>query len=117
MYKAMESPAVSGSNPFTDVKEGDYFYKPVLWAVSQGITSGTSPTTFNSYKPCTRAQVMSFLYKTMGSPEVSGATPFTDVTTTDYFYKPVLWAVSQALRTERPKQPSVRTTPAPVRRS
>ena len=97
LYKAMGSPEVSGSNPFTDVKESDYFYKPVLWAVSQGITSGTSATTFSPYNPCTRAQVMSFLYKAMGSPEVSGSSPFTDVKESDYFYKPVLWAVSRGI--------------------
>ena len=97
LYKAMGSPEVSGSNPFTDVKESDYFYKPVLWAVSQGITSGTSATTFSPYNPCTRAQVMSFLYKAMGSPEVSGSNPFTDVKESDYFYKPVLWAVSRGI--------------------
>ena len=97
LYKAMGSPEVSSSNPFTDVKESDYFYKPVLWAVSQGITSGTSATTFSPYNPCTRAQVMSFLYKAMGSPEVSGSNPFTDVKESDYFYKPVLWAVSRGI--------------------
>ena len=97
LYKAKGSPEVSGSNPFTDVKESDYFYKPVLWAVSQGITSGTSATTFSPYNPCTRAQVMSFLYKAMGSPEVSGSNPFTDVKESDYFYKPVLWAVSRGI--------------------
>ena len=97
LYKAKGSPEVSGSNPFTDVKESDYFYKPVLWAVSQGITSGTSATTFSPYNPCTRAQVMSFLYKAMGSPEVSGSNPFTAVKASDYFYKPVLWAVSRGI--------------------
>ena len=97
LYKASGSPDVSGDNPFTDVKEGDYFYNPVLWAVSQGITSGTSATTFSPYNPCTRAQVMAFLYKASGSPDVSGENPFTDVKEEDYFYNPVLWAVSQGI--------------------
>ena len=97
LYKASGSPDVSGENPFTDVKEGDYFYKPVLWAVSQGITSGTSATTFSPYNPCTRAQVMAFLYKASGSPDVSGENPFTDVKEEDYFYNPVMWAVSQGI--------------------
>ena len=97
LWKANGSPIVGGSNPFTDVKESDYFYNAVLWAVSQGITSGTSATTFSPYNPCTRAQVMSFLYKAMGSPEVSSSNPFTDVKESDYFYAPVLWAVSQGI--------------------
>ena len=97
LYKAMGSPAVSGSNPFTDVKESDYFYKPVLWAVENKITSGTSATTFGPYNTCTRAQVMAFLYKANGSPEISGSNPFTDVKESDYFYKPVLWAVANGI--------------------
>ena len=52
------------ANPFTDVKEKDYFYEPVLWAVENGITTGTSKTTFSPDKPCTRGQVVSFLYRT-----------------------------------------------------
>ena len=97
LYKAKGSPAVSGSNPFTDVKESDYFYNAVLWAVANGITSGTSATTFSPYKTCTRAQVMTFLYKAMGSPAVSGSNPFTDVKTSDYFYNAVLWAVANGI--------------------
>ena len=97
LYKAKGSPAVSGSNPFIDVKESDYFYKPVLWAVSQGITNGTSATTFSPYNTCTRAQVMAFLYKASGSPTVNGENPFTDVKESDYFYNAVLWAVANGI--------------------
>ena len=97
LYKASGSPEVNGANPFTDVKESDYFYKPVLWAVENKITSGTSATTFSPYNTCTRAQVMAFLYKAKGSPEVSGSNPFTDVKEGDYFYKSVLWAVENKI--------------------
>ena len=97
LYKASGSPEVSGENPFTDVKESDYFYKPVLWAVSQGITNGTTATTFSPYNTCTRAQVMAFLYKANGSPAVSGSNPFTDVKESDYFYNAVLWAVANGI--------------------
>ena len=97
LWKAMGATEVEGSNPFTDVKEIDYFYKPVLWAVENNITSGTSATTFSPYNTCTRAQVMAFLYKAMGSPGVSGSNPFTDVKESDYFYNAVLWAVSQGI--------------------
>lgn len=63
LYKAAGSPSVSGSNPFKDVKSGDYFYSPVLWAVKNGITSGTSATTFSPSQSCTRGQIVTFLYK------------------------------------------------------
>lgn len=99
LWKAMKSPNPSStSNPFTDVKSSDYFYKPVLWAKEKGITSGTSATTFSPGKPCTRGQIVTFLWKALGSPEPSSmSNPFTDVKTTDYFYKPVLWAKEKGI--------------------
>ncbi len=97
LWKACGSPAVSAANPFTDVSSGDYFYNAVLWAVSRGITSGTSATTFSPNKECTRAQCMTFLWKACGSPAVSAANPFTDVSSGDYFYDAVLWAVSRGI--------------------
>lgn len=57
------SPSVSGSNPFRDVASGDYFYRPVLWAVRNNITAGTSATTFSPNDGCTRGQIVTFLYK------------------------------------------------------
>ena len=69
-----------GSNPFTDVKEKDYYYEPVLWAVANSITTGTSKTTFSPDSPCTRAQVVTFLWRAAGSPEPTQTdNPFTDV--------------------------------------
>ena len=97
LWKASGSPVVSGANPFTDVSSSDYFFNAVLWAVSKGITSGTSATTFSPYNSCTRAQCMTFLWKASGSPVVSGANPFTDVSSSDYFYNAVLWAVSRGI--------------------
>ena len=80
-------------NPFTDLAETDYYYKAVLWAKENGITSGTSATSFNPGSPCTRGQVVTFLWRAMGSPElVDLSNPFTDVKPSDYFYNPVLWA-------------------------
>ena len=80
-----------GSNPFTDVKESDYFYEPVLWAVANGITTGTSKTTFSPDKPCTRGQVVTFLWRAAGEPEPTQTeNPFTDVPATQYYYKAVL---------------------------
>lgn len=59
------------ANPFTDVKEGDWFYKSVLWAVENGITTGTSATTFSPDSICTHAEVLTFLYRANGSPDNS----------------------------------------------
>ena len=81
-------------NPFVDVKSSEYYYEPVLWAVEQGITGGTSATTFSPNNPCTRAQVVTFLHRMVASPEPAAITnPFTDVKTGVYYYKPVMWAV------------------------
>ena len=94
LWKALGSPELTSTdNPFTDVKTTDYFYKPVLWAKEKGITAGTSATTFSPGNACTRGQIVTFLWKALGSPEPNSTdNPFTDVKTTDYFYKPVLWA-------------------------
>ncbi|MBQ9664154.1 MAG: TRAP transporter substrate-binding protein DctP, partial [Oscillospiraceae bacterium] len=99
LWKAMGSPEPTElNNPFTDVKESDYFYKPVLWAKEEGITAGKTATTFAPYSPCTRAQIMTFLWKALGSPAVNTtSSPFTDVKSSDYFYKPVLWAKDKGI--------------------
>ena len=55
----------TGNNPFEDVKDSDYFYKAVLWAVENGITTGTTATTFRPEQTCTRAQIVTFLYRAM----------------------------------------------------
>ena len=95
LHRAAGNPEPTRANtPFTDVNTSDFFYKPVLWAVDNSITSGISATQFGSYHNCNRAAVVTFLWRAAGSPEpVSTANPFTDVKTTDFFYKPVLWAV------------------------
>jgi hypothetical protein len=82
------------ANPFSDVTTDAYYYKPVLWALSNNITSGASDTTFSPNAFCTRAQAVTFLWRAQGCPEPAGsASPFADVTVDDYFYKAVLWAV------------------------
>lgn len=86
------------TNPFTDVKPLDYFYGPVLWAYYGGITTGTSEDTFSPQVDCTRAQVVTFLWRANGSPEPRVAeNPFADVRAEDYFYKAVLWAVENGV--------------------
>ena len=89
----------TAQNPFVDVKEGAYYYDAVLWAVEQKITSGTSATTFSPDASCTRAQMVTFLWRNAGSPEVSGTMPFTDVEADAYYAKAVQWAVQQKITT------------------
>ncbi len=89
-----------GSNPFADVKNSDYFYEPVLWAVNNGITTGTSKTAFSPDAACTRGQVVTFLWRAAGKPEPTQTNnPFTDVLDTQYYYKAVLWAVEEGITT------------------
>lgn len=80
-------------NHFTDVKPKDYFYTSVMWAVENGITSGTSETTFSPNNNCNRAQMVTFLWTVSGKPGHTILTsPFSDVKEKDYFYDAVLWA-------------------------
>ena len=86
------------TNPFTDVKEGAYYYKAVLWAVEKGITNGTSETTFDPDETCTRGQIVTFLWRREGKPAPTGANnPFADVKPSAYFGSAVLWAVEKGI--------------------
>ncbi len=86
--------------PFEDVKESDYYANPVLWAVQEGVTNGTSPTEFSPEDPCTRGQIVTFLWRSFGSPEPTKTeNPFVDVSSNMYYYKAVLWAVEQGITT------------------
>ncbi len=80
---------------FTDVQPGTYYADAVAWAVEKSITAGTSATTFSPNAPCTRAQIVTFLWRTAGSPKVTASCPFTDVPVDSYYYDAVLWAVEQ----------------------
>ena len=86
-------------NPFIDVKSGDYFYDAVLWAVKNGVTSGTSATTFHPDNTVTRGQTVTFLYRNAGSPDVETMGSFTDVSTTSYYAQAVAWAVKNGITT------------------
>lgn len=88
---------VPQSNPFTDVSTSDYYYDAVLWAADNGVTGGTSATTFSPNVTVTRAQMVTFLWRAHGSPKATGANPFTDVSTSDYYYDAVLWAVANGV--------------------
>ena len=97
LWRAAGSPSANGNNPFTDVPQGSYYYDAVLWAVSQGITAGTSATTFSPDTACTRAQAVTFLYRAAGSPAANGSDPFTDVFSGAYYAGAVQWAVGRSI--------------------
>ena len=88
----------AAESPFTDVPKGSYYEEAVNWAVAQGITAGTTATTFSPNNPCTRAQAVTFLWRAAGSPAPqSHAMPFTDVAEGSYYHDAVLWAVENGI--------------------
>ena len=87
------------SRVFVDVKTGDYFYDAVQWAVGKGITNGTSAETFSPEDPCTRAQIVTFLWRAAGSPEVNYAMDLSDVAGDAYYAEAVRWALSEGITT------------------
>ena len=98
LWRAAGSPAPkAGANPFADVKADAYYYDAVLWAVEQGITSGTSATTFSPNATCTRAQIVTFLWRAQKSPTADGVYSFTDVAGNAYYAGAVLWAVENGI--------------------
>ena len=84
-------------NPFADVFENDYYFNSVLWAVTNGVTAGTSDITFSPDVTVSRAQMVTFLWRAAGSPAAEGSNPFTDVSVSDYYYNAVLWAVANGV--------------------
>ena len=93
LWRAAGSPEPkSAAMPFTDVPAGSYFEKAVLWAVENGITKGTSDTTFSPDASCTRAQIVTFRWRAGGSPAVSGNSAFSDVAADAYYAAAVAWA-------------------------
>ena len=93
LYRLQGEPKTQSDKcKFSDVKSSDYFFKPVIWATEKGITTGSNGK-FNPQGICTRAQTVTFLYRMAGSPSIGSAKcPFKDVRSSDYFYKPVIWA-------------------------
>ena len=82
---------------FSDVPAGAYYASAVRWAVNNGITTGTSSTTFSPDWSCTVSEIIAFLYRANGSPRVTGSNPFSDVRTSDYYYEAALWARQKGL--------------------
>ena len=104
LWRAAGSPTPTSSrNPFTDVKSsmGSDFYNAILWASQKGITAGTTATTFSPNATCTRAQIVTFLYRYAGKPSGNYANPFNDVNQTEHgaYYSAILWAVGKGITT------------------
>ena len=98
LWRAAGSPAPkSDVNPFTDVQPGAYYYDAVLWAVENGITKGSSKTMFSPNATCTRAQIVTFLWRSQKSPASDSVNPFTDVAADAYYNTAVLWAAENGI--------------------
>lgn len=95
----LSSPAtiIAKVGGFNDVLETDYYADPVLWAVKNEITSGTTDTTFSPDETCTTAQILTFLWRSQGKPEPTIQNPFSDISPGDYFYNAALWANEKGL--------------------
>lgn len=97
LWRAAGQPEAKAAVSFADVKPGDIFYEAVQWAVERGITKGTSSTSFSPFAPCTRGQIVTFLYRSAGSPKVSGACNFSDIPADSFCRDAVIWASSEGI--------------------
>ena len=98
LWRAAGSPAPKNSMmPFTDVPAGSYYEQAVLWAVENGITDGTSATTFSPDAVCSRGQIVTFLWRSQKSPASDSVNPFADVAADAYYNSAVLWAVTNGI--------------------
>ncbi len=97
LWRAAGTPKTDGSNRFADVRTTDYCYDAVMWAVENGITDGTGATTFSPNDVCTRAQVLTFLWRYLGEKKTNGTVNFSDVAKTAYYYDAVVWAVENGV--------------------
>ena len=87
----------TAATSFADVPANAYFADAVKWAVDKGITNGLSDTMFGPYESCTRAQIVTFLWRAAGSPEPKTVSSFTDVSASAYYAKAVAWAVENGI--------------------
>ena len=97
LWRAAGSPAATGTNSFSDVASGEYYYNAVLWAVEKGITNGTSATTFSPNATVNRGQTVTFLYRYAESPAATGTSSFTDVAADAFYADAVKWAVAEEI--------------------
>ena len=99
LWRAMGCPKATATNtPFVDVPKGSFYYDAVAWAVENGITVCPDPTRFNPYGLCTRAEAVTFLWRTVNKP-TPGSTeiPFTDVPSGQWYSLPVAWAAENGI--------------------
>ena len=99
LWRAKGCPEPSVSNPFKDIKSTDFCYKAVLWAYQNGITTGTTPTTFAPNNLCTREQCVTFLWRAAGKPTGSPNAGFTDVKSGAFYADAVNWAFANGVTT------------------
>ena len=99
LWRAAGSPEIAGSedSPFADVSDDAFYADAVRWAIENGITQGTSETTFSPDEIVTRGQAVTFLWRANGSPAVSSDNPFTDVANGSFYTDAVQWAVSEGI--------------------
>ena len=95
----LKKPAAATVGGFADVKASDFCADPVLWAIKSGITNGTGPNSFSPNAKCSRGQILTFVWRSLGSPEPTIANPYTDVKSGNWFYKPALWAYEKGFYT------------------
>ena len=95
--KATFTQAADETSPFDDVSKDDYYYDAVKWAADSGITGGVGGSLFGSDQSCTRAQIVTFLWRAAGSPEPKGAANMTDVPQDAYYAKAVAWAMENGI--------------------
>ena len=116
LWRVLGSPQPTiTETPFTDVREDAYYATPIRWAYENNITTGTTATEFSPKKTCTRGQIITFIWKAMGSPQADLVhEDFDDVTSDDYFYHALMWAMENNVtsgKSERlfgPKDPCTR---------
>ena len=114
LWRAAGKPEAKAAVSFTDVSPDDSFYRAVQWAVESGITRGTGNASFSPYAPCTRAQIVTFLYRAAGSPAADGQCRFFDVAAGAYYRDAVVWAGGRGITlgtsatTFSPDQPCTR---------
>ena len=97
LWRACDSPTATGTVSFSDVSPNDSFYEAVQWAVGRGITKGTGGSRFSPYATCTRAQIVTFLYRAAGSPAVSSGSRFFDVAPNAFYRDAVAWATERGI--------------------
>ena len=97
LWRACGCPTAATAASFSDVSPSDSFYEAVLWAVERGITNGTGGSSFSPYATCTRAQIVTFLYRAAGSPTVSSGIRFFDVAPNAFCRDAVVWATERGI--------------------